>query len=157
MIKLRENSAGHWALRAVGGVLVVLFVLYFPAKAETARVGQMADAYVLIIAAMALNLVFGFTGQISIGHSAFFGVGGYATAILVKDHGWSPGYTFYAGAAIAFVVGCLVALPALRIKGIYLALVTLAVAVLFPRTRRTGRTGNTRPELDCSSCGRSMR
>lgn len=132
MIKLRENSAGHWALRAVGGVLVVLFVLYFPAKAETARVGQMADAYVLIIAAMALNLVFGFTGQISIGHSAFFGVGGYATAILVKDHGWSPGYTFYAGAAIAFVVGCLVALPALRIKGIYLALVTLAVAVLFP-------------------------
>lgn len=132
MIKLRENSAGHWALRAVGGVLVLLFVLYFPAKAETARVGQMADAYVLIIAAMALNLVFGFTGQISIGHSAFFGVGGYATAILVKDHGWSPGYTFYAGAAIAFVIGCLVALPALRIKGIYLALVTLAVAVLFP-------------------------
>ncbi len=132
MIKLRENSAGHWALRAVGAVLIVLFVLYFPARAETARISQMADAYVLIIAAMALNLVFGFTGQISIGHSAFFGIGGYATAILVKDHGWSPGYTFYAAAAIAFAVGCLVALPALRIKGIYLALVTLAVAVLFP-------------------------
>lgn len=132
MWKIRENGAAHWALRAAGVVAVVLFVLYFPTKAETARVGQMADAYVLIIAAMALNLVFGFTGQISIGHSAFFGVGAYTTAILVKDHGWSPGYTFYAGAAVAFVVGCLVALPALRIKGIYLALVTLAVAVLFP-------------------------
>ena len=132
MLKIRENSPAHWVLRVVGLALIVLVVVYFPTRSDTARIGQLADAFVLIIAAMSLNLVFGFTGQISIGHSAFFGVGAYATAILVKDHGWSPGYTFYAGAAVAFVVGCLVALPALRIKGIYLALVTLAVAVLFP-------------------------
>ena len=47
-------------------------------------------------------------------------------------YGWSQGWTFFVAAAIAFVVGCLVALPALRLKGIYLALVTLALAVLFP-------------------------
>lgn len=132
MFKIRENSAAHWALRIVGLAVVIAFVIYIPTQSETARVGQFADAFVLIIAGLALNLVFGFAGQISIGHSAFFGVGAYATAILVKDHGWSPGYTLYAGAAIAFVLGALVALPALRIKGIYLALVTLAVAVLFP-------------------------
>ena len=107
-------------------------VISIPPQAETARVGQIADAFVLIIAAMSLNLVFGFAGQVSIGHSAFFGIGAYTTAILVKDHGWSPGYTLYVGAAVSFAVGCVVALPALRIRGVYLALVTLAVAVLFP-------------------------
>lgn len=132
MIKVREGSWQHWVLRLVGVGLVALVVVWIPTRMETARVGQFADAYVLIVAAMALNLVLGYTGQISIGHSAFFGVGGYTAAILVKDHGWSPGYTFYAAAVIAFVIGCLIALPALRIKGIYLALVTLAVAVLFP-------------------------
>ncbi|MFZ1490508.1 MAG: branched-chain amino acid ABC transporter permease [Ilumatobacteraceae bacterium] len=133
MIKLRENGAGHWVLRVAAVVLLLAVVWWIPHNSETARVSQLADAFALIIAAMSLNLVFGYTGLISIGHSAFFGIGGYTTAILVKDHGWSPGWTFYAAAVIAFVVGCIVALPALRIKGIYLALVTLAVAVLFPQ------------------------
>ena len=133
MIKLRENGAGHWVLRIAAVVLLLAVVWWIPHNSETARVSQLADAFALIIAAMSLNLVFGYTGLISIGHSAFFGIGGYTTAILVKDHGWSPGWTFYAAAVIAFVVGCIVALPALRIKGIYLALVTLAVAVLFPQ------------------------
>ena len=132
MIKLRENGPEHWAVRVLGLVLLAAIVIYIPTQSETARIGQLTDAFILIVAALSLNLVFGFAGQISIGHSAFFGVGAYATAILVRDHGWSPGWTFYAGAAIAFVVGCVVALPALRIKGIYLALVTLGVAVLFP-------------------------
>lgn len=132
MLKIREGSAQHWILRAVGVALVALAVVWVPTQMSTARVGQFADAFVLIIAAMALNLVLGYSGQISIGHSAFFGIGGYTAAILVKDHGWSPGYTFYAAAVVAFAVGCLIAVPALRIRGIYLALVTLAVAVLFP-------------------------
>ena len=67
---------------------------------------------------------------------AFFGIGGYTAAILIRDHGWSPGYTFYAAAIIAFIVGCLIAMPVLRIRGAYLALVTLAVAVLFPTLLR---------------------
>lgn len=132
MLKIHEGSPQHWIMRAVGVGLVALAVLWVPTQMSTARVGQFADAFVLIIAAMALNLVLGYSGQISIGHSAFFGIGGYTAAILVKDHGWSPGYTFYAAAIVAFAVGCLIALPALRIRGIYLALVTLAVAVLFP-------------------------
>ena len=132
MLKIKENSAAHWALRAIGALIVVGVVLYIPTKMGGSNVGKFADSIVLIVAAMGLNLVLGYTGQISIGHSAFFGIGAYTTAILVKEHGWAPGWTFYVGAAIAFVVGAIVALPALRIKGIYLALVTLAVAVLFP-------------------------
>ncbi|MGD9700789.1 MAG: branched-chain amino acid ABC transporter permease [Acidimicrobiia bacterium] len=133
MIKLPENGPAHWALRIVAFALALYAVWWIPHNTETGTVSLVAEAFVLIIAVMSLNLVFGFAGQISIGHSAFFGIGGYTTAILVKDHGWSPGYTFYAAAVIAFVIGCVVALPALRIRGIYLALVTLAVAVLFPQ------------------------
>lgn len=132
MLRIKESSLQHWILRLVGVGAISFIVLWVPTKMATARIGQLSDAFVLIIAAMALNLVLGFTGQISIGHSAFFGIGGYTAAILVKDYGWSPGYTFYVAPVIAFVVGCLIALPALRIRGVYLALVTLAVAVLFP-------------------------
>ena len=132
MFSVRHGSAAHWALRVVGVIALALMVLYVPTQLSTARVGQFADAFAFAIAAMSLNLVLGFTGQISIGHSAFFGIGGYTAAVLITRHGWSPGYTFFAAAAVAFVVGCLIGLPALRIRGVYLALVTLAVAVLFP-------------------------
>ena len=132
MVRIKEGSPEHWTMRVLGVVAIALIVVWIPTNMATARIGQFSDAFVLIIAAMSLNLVLGFTGQISIGHSAFFGIGGYTAAILIKDYGWSPGYTFYASAVVAFLVGCLIALPALRIRGVYLALVTLAVAVLFP-------------------------
>jgi len=132
MWKIRDGSPQHWALRLLGVAVIAFVVVWVPTQMSSSRIGQFSDAFILMIAAMSLNLVLGFTGQISIGHSAFFGIGGYTAAILIKDHGWSPGYTFYAAAVVAFVVGCVVALPALRIRGIYLALVTLAVAVLFP-------------------------
>jgi branched-chain amino acid transport system permease protein len=132
MWKIHEGSARHWMIRLLGVAVLAFVVVWIPTQMSSSRIGQVTDAFILMIAAMSLNLVLGFTGQISIGHSAFFGVGGYTAAILIKDHGWSPGYTFYVAAVVAFVVGCVVALPALRIRGIYLALVTLAVAVLFP-------------------------
>ena len=136
MLKIKEGSLQHWAIRIVGFALLALIVVYIPTQSETARIGQFASAFTLIIAAMSLNMVLGFTGQISLGHSAFFGIGGYTAAILIRDHGWSPGYTFYAAAVIAFIGGCLIGLPVLRIRGAYLALVTLAVAVLFPTLLR---------------------
>ncbi|CAB4853571.1 unannotated protein [freshwater metagenome] len=86
----------------------------------------------LMAAAMSLNLLLGFTGQISLGHSAFFGIGVYTTAIGVTRWGWSPFVTLPVAFAVAFVVGVLVSLPALRIKGVYLALVTLALGLVFP-------------------------
>lgn len=136
MLKIPENGAGHWALRSTGFALIVAIAIYIPTRMSTSSVGRFNEAFILIIAAMALNLVLGYTGLISIGHSAFYGIGAYTTAILVHRYGWGHGKTFFAAAAIAFVVGCLLALPALRIKGIYLALVTLAFAVLFPTMMR---------------------
>jgi branched-chain amino acid transport system permease protein len=132
VIKINEGSVGHWVIRLLWVAAVVAFVIYIPTKTETQTVGDMSLAIELAIAAMSLNLVLGYAGIISIGHSFFFGLGMYTTGILVVRYGWAQGWTLYVAAAIAFVVGALVSLPALRLKGIYLALVTLALAVLFP-------------------------
>ena len=82
---------------------------------------------------MALNLVMGYGGMISLGHSAYFGLGGYTMAVLVDHYGWSQGWTLYIAAVFGFVVGCLTSLPALRLKGVYLALTSIGLAVLFPQ------------------------
>jgi len=82
---------------------------------------------------MGLNLLTGFNGQVSIGHGAFFGVGAFATAILMDSHAWQFEATIPVAALITALLGVLVGIPALRVKGLYLALVTLGLAVLFPR------------------------
>jgi branched-chain amino acid transport system permease protein len=123
----------HWVLRVLG-VLAAAYFLVLPLFQDRRpnEYGELADICILALAALSLNLLIGFTGQISIGHSAFFGVGAYTTAILMADHGWSPGWTFVAAGVICFGVGVLVGLPALRLKGLYLTLVTLALAQMFP-------------------------
>lgn len=132
-IKLRHDSVGHWVIRGLWVLATVAFVLYIPTRTQTGTIIDMTLAMQLAIAAMALNLVMGFGGIISIGHSAYFGLGGYTTAVLVDHYGWSQGWTLYISAVLGFVVGCATSLPALRLKGVYLALVTLGLAVLFPQ------------------------
>ena len=132
-VRLAQGSAPHWALRAAG-FLVVAYLVLSPIFRDLKPVdyGQLTDIAVLALAALSLNMLIGFTGQISIGHSAFFGIGAYTLAILVADHGWSPGWTYPVAAVVCFVVGVLVGVPALRLKGLYLTLVTLALAQIFP-------------------------
>ena len=132
-IRIDQGSAAHWALRGFGCLIVAYFALSpFFRDLKPNEYGQLADIAILALAALSLNLLIGFTGQISIGHSAFFGLGGYTTAILMNTHGWSPGWTLPISALICFVVGVLVGIPALRLTGVYLSLVTLALAQLFP-------------------------
>lgn len=132
-IRLAQGSAPHWALRALGAIAVA-YVALAPAFRDLSPsdYGELTDIAVLALAAVSLNLLIGFTGQISIGHSAFFGIGAYTLAILVADHGWTPGWTYPVAAVVCFAVGVVVGVPALRLKGLYLALVTLALAQIFP-------------------------
>lgn len=132
-IRLDQGSPPHWLLRIAGG-LVVAYVALSPLyrTLTPSALGELTDIAVLALAALSLNLLIGFTGQISIGHSAFFGIGAYTLAILVTDHGWSPGWTYPVASVVCFGVGVLVGVPALRLKGLYLALVTLALAQIFP-------------------------
>ena len=135
------------ALTAKGifGVVLAVALITIPYTNDPFRVEQFATVAALAVAAMGLNLLTGFNGQISIGHGAFYGIGAYTTAILVQDHGWNHFLTIPVAIVLTFVVGVVVGLPALRIKGLYLALVTLAVATLFPQlvNKFDGLTGGT--------------
>lgn len=95
------------------------------------RLGLVADVAVFAVAVLGVDLIVGYAGQISLGHGAFVGIGAYTTAILAADHGWPLLLTIPAAAAVAFVVGVVTGVPALRIRGLYLALVTLGIAVVF--------------------------
>jgi branched-chain amino acid transport system permease protein len=123
----RVTRAVLWAL-AVVVVLAVPFVF----ADQGFRLQQFSGWMAFAIAAAGLNLLTGYNGQISVGHGALYGIGAYTVALLVSEQGWPFLATIPAAAVLCFVVGVVVGLPALRIKGLYLALVTLAVATLFP-------------------------
>lgn len=119
--------------RVVIGVAIAVAAVYAPFYFEPTLNRVLSQAIYIAIAAMGLNLLTGFNGQVSIGHGAFFGVGAFTSAILIVDHGWSYEPTIVVAALLAGGVGVLVGVPALRVRGLYLALVTLGLAVLFPR------------------------
>lgn len=86
------------------------------------------------IGAIGLNLLVGYTGQISIGQGAFMAVGGYTAAILSARYGMPFGVGILAGGAMAALVGTLFGIPSLRIKGLYLAVATLAAQLIIEWT-----------------------
>ena len=119
---------GRW----VGWIALIGVAFYLPQAFTPFWVGKFNTIIAYGLAALGLALLTGFNGHISIGHGAFFGIGAYTTVILVSDHPDLPWLVTTAiGAAIAFVVGVIVGLPALRIRGLYLGVVTLALALLF--------------------------
>jgi branched-chain amino acid transport system permease protein len=114
-----------------GVVLVVVAAL--PQVLEAGMVNRLSEVLWVAVAALGLALLTGYNGQISLGHGAFVGLGAYVTMILTVDYGVPFALAGLVAVAAAFVVGVGVGLPALRITGVYLALVTLGLAVLFPQ------------------------
>ena len=90
---------------------------------------QGAFVAIYFIALLGLNVLTGYSGQISLGHSAFMGIGAYTTAILTIHHGVNDLLTIPIAGLVAGVVGYLFGLPALRLSGVYLALATFALPV----------------------------
>ena len=86
----------------------------------------------LAIAILGLNIVTGYSGQISVGHSAFFGIGAYTTMILVADHGWPFLATLPVGGCRRVHRRLRARHPGAAIRGLYLALITLGLALAFP-------------------------
>jgi branched-chain amino acid transport system permease protein len=92
--------------------------------------GQNMGVY--FIAILGLNIVTGYTGQISLAQGAFMAIGGYTTAILVVDHGVRDLWTIPIAALVAGLAGFLVGIPALKLSGLYVALATFGLAVAMP-------------------------
>ena len=110
--------------------LFLLFLLFIyivpPLLGSNYILNVLLNMLIWIIAAQGLNLLTGFCGQISIGHMAFVGVGAYASAYLTTKVGLPFGLALIASGFIAAFVGLIFGLPSLRVKGLYLALSTLA-------------------------------
>jgi len=111
--------------------LFFIFLLVFPfiANAYMLYVANMIGF--AIIAAVGLNLLTGFTGQISLGHAAFVGVGAYTSAILVTRLGFSFWLSIPFAGLVAALAGMIIGIPSLRVKGLYLCIATLAAQFIF--------------------------
>ncbi|PLX80609.1 MAG: branched-chain amino acid ABC transporter permease [Desulfuromonas sp.] len=108
---------------AVGSVLLLLAA---PAVLDSYLLNLLIQIGYYGIAALGLNIVVGFTGQISLGHAAFFGFGAFASAWLNGTTGIPVFFTIPLAGAMTMAVGLIVGIPAGRIKGLYLAIATLA-------------------------------
>lgn len=123
-------------------VVAVVLLAALPFGVDRLTLGMVLDIAIMAVVVMSANLLTGVAGQISLAQGAMLGFGAYTSAILVNSSGWSPAATLPAAIAVGTAVGALAGLPALRISGIQLALVTLAIAMVFPTlVLRLGETG----------------
>lgn len=132
LLTVQEGTVGHRAFQVAGWACFVLPLLVAPYILPGFRVSQLAQSAAWAVAILGLNLALGYSGLISLGHVAFTGVGAYTTTVLINERHWEFWMTLPAAFVVCLLVGALVGLPAVRIKGLYLALVTLALAYTFP-------------------------
>lgn len=121
-----------WVLLALA-FLVPLLRPLFPDVVSDYRLFLVTTMIIASIAVLGLNLLTGFNGQISLGHSAFYAVGAYTAAILMDKLDMPYWATLPIAAILSFVVGYLFGLPALKLEGHYLALATFALALSVPQ------------------------
>jgi len=115
------------------GALLVVALCVLPFMVKNYRVFQFNLVLVYAIAILGLNILTGFNGQISLGHGAFFAMGGYAAAIMMDRFGLPYWSTLPVAGVLCFGIGFLMGFPALRLGGHYLALATYAFALAVPQ------------------------
>jgi branched-chain amino acid transport system permease protein len=121
-----------WVLLALA-FLVPLLQPVLPDVVSNYRLFLVSTMIIAAIAVLGLNLLTGFNGQISLGHSAFYAVGAYTAAILMDKLDMPYYATLPIAAVMCFIVGYLFGLPALKLEGHYLALATFALALSVPQ------------------------
>ena len=127
MARLRTAPPRYWLV----GV-AVLFFLGFPTVISSFQTSLWTQALVLAIAIMGLNILVGYSGQLSLGHGAFMALGAYTSAILAHHYKLDYLITIPIAALLTGLVGFLFGIPSLRLSALYLALATFALAVVTP-------------------------
>jgi branched-chain amino acid transport system permease protein len=129
--------AWGWMVLLFAWLLVFPFVAKPIGKALGTNVLYLANLIgIYIIGAQGLNLLTGYTGQISLGHGAFMGVGAYASAILTMKLGVPFWFALPLSGLVAAVVGMFFGIPSLRLKGLYLAIATMAAQFIIQYVMR---------------------
>lgn len=108
------------------GALVTAVLVALAPQLNGYHAFVLAQVALLALVGIGLNVLIGLSGQMSFGHVGFYAIGAYAVAVLTTAQGWSFWPAWAVGAALSAVLGALLALPALRVKGPYLAMITIA-------------------------------
>jgi branched-chain amino acid transport system permease protein len=120
----------RWTVAVSAG----LFIAIVPLTLGEYPLSLINLCLIAVVGALGLNILLGYTGQISIGQGAFMSVGAYTAANLIVRLGLPFWITIPAGGLMAALIGTLVGVPSLRIKGIYLAIATLAAQLIIEWT-----------------------
>lgn len=126
----RNLEKGNW-LRGKWWVLVLIVVfLLAPYVLDEFYLTVLCEALVMAMLALSFNLLFGYMGQMSFGQAAFYGLGGYAVAMLMVKLHFNFWLGIVAGVLLAAAVGLIVGYFCVRLRGIYFAVLTLAFGQL---------------------------
>jgi branched-chain amino acid transport system permease protein len=151
----RADAALHRVPAARYAMLAFLLLMYVavPVFASAYQIYVVDTILVACIGALGLNLLTGYAGQISIGHGGFLGVGAFTSALLTTKAGLPFWVCIPAAGLVTALVGLLFGIPSVRIKGLYLAIATLAAQVIIewalsrPAIAGTGSVAAPRPAL----------
>ena len=123
---LRRVVGNRLSLILIGAILLLLPLL----MTSSFQMRIAIVVWVYAIAAIGLNLLMGFAGQVSLGHAGFFGIGAYSVALGPSQLGLSPALSLPAGVAFCGIVALILGRPILQLKGHYLAVATLGLGML---------------------------
>jgi branched-chain amino acid transport system permease protein len=125
--RLRQAPPRYWLV-----LVLAIFFAGLPSVATNYQTFQWAEVLIYAIAIMGLNILVGYSGQLSLGHGAFMALGAYGSAILVHRYHVEYLATIPIAGLLTGMVGFLFGFPALRLSALYLALATFALAVVTP-------------------------
>ncbi|HJW57521.1 MAG TPA: branched-chain amino acid ABC transporter permease [Burkholderiaceae bacterium] len=112
------------------GILTLLLILVPITLTNTFYQDVAIRIAINAVVVIGLNLLLGYTGQISLGHAGFFGIGAYASGILTSQFNWSGPLALLAGALVVGLLAFVLARPILKLKGHYLAMATLGLGII---------------------------
>jgi branched-chain amino acid transport system permease protein len=128
----RGNSRSRTMLSTGGSLLLLAAAIVIPLMASPYDNSQLTLVCVWAIAALGLNLITGYLGLISVGHGAIVAIGAYVSTYAAAQWGFPLWLGVLAGAAGGGLIGLVIGLSSIRLRGLYLALTTLALAVGVP-------------------------
>lgn len=152
--RLAAGSREHRSQQLIGWAVLALIIFLVPFLFAETFSGELFDNKYTIslnnvnkaiawgVAILGLNVLTGFSGQISLGHTFFVGTGAYLSAILVQFYDWPYLLTLVVVIPVCLALGLLVGIPAIRITGLYLALITFGLAATFPSIPRIDALAN---------------
>ncbi|TXT53412.1 MAG: conserved membrane protein of unknown function [Promethearchaeota archaeon] len=133
LISDKLNALKNWLTTFKGGLTLFCLILLFiiPIFTQNAYyLGIFISAMIFSIFAASWDLLAGYAGQVSFGHAVFFGISGYITSFFLRFLQFPWWISLFIGSIIAVLFGLLIGIPSLRVKGPYLALVTMVSGLI---------------------------